>query len=77
MDVNAVTEDGVGGRSRPLINSVPTPVIPVANKPMVGRALALLRRHRLHDRNAPLHFQSKFIDRLFKASLDSAARWRV
>jgi mannose-1-phosphate guanylyltransferase/phosphomannomutase len=77
MDVNAVTEGGVGGRSRPLINGVPMPVIPVANKPMAGRTLALLRRHGLHDLNTPLHFQSKFIDRLFKVSLDSAARWRV
>ena len=77
MDVNAVTEAGIGDRSRPLINSVLMPVIPVANKPMVGRTLALLRRHGLHDLNTPLHFQSKFIDRLFKVSLDSAARWRV
>jgi hypothetical protein len=53
------------------------PVILVANKPMVGRILALLRRHGLHDLNTPLHFQSKFIDRLFKVSLDSAARWRL
>jgi mannose-1-phosphate guanylyltransferase/phosphomannomutase len=77
MDVNAVTEGGVGDRSRPLINSVLMPVIPVANKPMVERTLVLLRRHGLHDLNTPLHFQSKFIDRLFKVSLDSAARWRV
>jgi len=77
MGVNAVTEGGAGDRSRPLINSVPMPVIPVANKPMVGQTLALLRRDRLHDLNTPLHFQSKFIDRLFKVSLDSAARWRV
>ena len=68
---------GFGTRLRPLINSVPMPVILVANKPMVGRILALLRRHGLHDLNTPLHFQSKFIDRLFKVSLDSAARWRV
>jgi len=77
MDVNAVTKGGVGGRSRPLINGVPMPVIPVADKPMVGRTLTLPRRHALHDLNTPLHFQSKFIDRLFKVSLDSAARWRV
>ena len=77
MDVNAVTEGGVGGRSRPLINSVPMPVVPVATKPMVGRTLSLLRRHGLHDLNTSLHFQSKFIGRLFKTPLDSAARWRV
>ena len=77
MDVNAVMEGGVGGRSRPLINGVPMPVISVVNKPMAGRTLALLRRHGLHGLNTPLHFQSKFIDRLFKVSLGSAARWRV
>jgi NDP-sugar pyrophosphorylase family protein len=77
MDVNAVTEGGIGDRSRPLINSVLMPVIPVANKPMVGRILSLFRRHGLHDLNTPLHFQSKFIDWFFKASLDSAARWRL
>lgn len=77
MDVNAVTEGGVGGRSRPLINGVPMPVTPVANKPMVGWSPSLFRHHALHDLNAPLHFQSRFIDRLFKASLDSAARWRL
>ena len=77
MHVNAVTEGGVGDRSRPLINRVSMPVIPVANKPMVGRILSLFRRHGLHDLHTPLHFQSKFIDRLFKVSLDSAARWRV
>ena len=75
MDVNAVTEGGVGGRSCPLTNSVAMPVVPVANKPMVGRTLALFGRHGLHDLNTPLHFQSKFIDRLFKVSLDSAARY--
>jgi len=53
------------------------PVIPVANKPMVGWTLASLRRHGLHNLNTPFHFQSKFIDRLFKVSLDSAAGWRV
>ena len=68
---------GFGTRLRPLTNSVPMPVVPVANRPMVGRLLSLLRRHGLHDLNTPLHFQSKFIDRLFKVSLDSAARWRV
>jgi mannose-1-phosphate guanylyltransferase/phosphomannomutase len=77
MDVNVVTDGGVEGRSRPLTNSIPLPVIPVANKPMVGRTLALLRRHGLHDLNTPLHFQSKFINRLFMVSLGSAARWRM
>jgi len=77
MAVNAVTEGGVGGRSRPLFNAVPMPVIPVANKPMVGWTLSLFRRHGLHDQNAPLYFPSKFIERIFKVSLDSAARWRV
>ena len=77
MDVNAVTDGGVGGRSRPLTNSIPLPVIPVASKQMVGRTLSLFRRHGLHDLNTPLHFQAKFIDWHFKASLDSAARWRV
>jgi len=69
--------EGLGTRLRALTNSVPMPVVPVANRPMVGRLLSLLRRHGLHDLNTPLHFQSKFIDRLFKVSLDSAARWRV
>jgi NDP-sugar pyrophosphorylase family protein len=77
MDVNAVTDGGVGGRSRPLTNSIPLPVIPVANKPMVGRILSLFRRHGLRDLNTPLQFQSKHIDWLFKASLDSAAKWRL
>ena len=69
--------EGLGTRLRPLTNSVRMPVIPVANKPMVGWTLSLFRRHALHDLNTPLHFQSKFIDRLFKVSLGSAARWRV
>jgi len=69
--------EGLGTRLRALTNSVPMPVVPVANRPMVGRLLSLLRRHGLHDLNTPLHFQSKFIDWLFKVSLDSAARWRV
>ena len=77
MDVNAVTDGWAEGRSRPLTNSIPLRVIPVANKPMVGRTLSLFRRHGLHDLNTPLHFQSKFIDWHFKASFDSAARWRV
>ncbi|MBI2902535.1 MAG: hypothetical protein HYY12_02965 [Candidatus Methylomirabilis oxyfera] len=77
MDVNAVTDGGVGGRSRPLTNSIPLPVIPVANQPMVGQILASFRRHGLHDLITPLYFQSRFIDPIFKASLDSAARWRV
>ena len=77
MDVNAGTEDGVGGRSRPLTNSVSVTVIPLANKPMLEQILSLFRRHGLHDLITPLYFPSKPIGRLFKTSLDSAARWRV
>ena len=56
---------GFGTRLRPLTNSVPKPMIPMANKPMMEHIVALLRHHGFEDLVNLLYFQPEVIERYF------------
>ncbi len=56
---------GFGTRLRPLTNSLPKPMIPMANKPMMAHIVDLLRRHGLTDLVTLLHFQPEVIEAHF------------
>ena len=56
---------GFGTRLRPLTNSVPKPMIPMANKPMMEHIVALLRHHGFEDLVTLLYFQPEVIERYF------------
>ena len=56
---------GFDTRLRPLTNSVPKPMIPMANKPMMEHVVALLRDHGFEDLVTLLYFQPEVIERYF------------
>jgi len=56
---------GFGTRLRPLTATVPKPMIPVVNKPMMEHIVDLLRRHGITDLVALLHFRPELIERHF------------
>jgi len=60
---------GEGSRLRPLTCRLPKPLVPMINRPVLGHALELLRRHRFDDVVATLQFQPQMvIDYLARAS---------
>ncbi len=46
---------GEGTRLRPLTDSLPKPMVPLGNKPLLGYTLALLARHNIRDVAINLH----------------------
>ncbi|HTU00163.1 MAG TPA: NDP-sugar synthase, partial [Candidatus Sulfotelmatobacter sp.] len=56
---------GFGTRLRPLTNTVPKPMIPMANKPMMEHIVELLRRHGITEVVALLHFHPELIENYF------------
>lgn len=56
---------GFGTRLRPLTNTVPKPMVPMANKPMMEHVVELLRRHGIVDLITLLHFQPELIEGYF------------
>jgi mannose-1-phosphate guanylyltransferase/phosphomannomutase len=57
---------GFGTRLRPLTNTVPKPMIPMANKPMMEHIVDLLRRHGISDLVTLLYFQPERIENHFR-----------
>ncbi len=47
---------GLGTRLRPITTEIPKPVVPVANRPIVGHLIRLLRKHGVEDVIANLHW---------------------
>ncbi|BAC90141.1 nucleotidyltransferase family protein [Gloeobacter violaceus] len=56
---------GKGTRLRPLTNLVPKPLVPVLNRPVMGRMLDLCREHGFCEAMANLHYQGEKIERAF------------
>jgi len=56
---------GFGTRLRPLTNTIPKPMIPMANKPMMEHIVALLKDHGFQDLVTLLYFQPEVIERYF------------
>ena len=57
---------GFGTRLRPLTNSLPKPMIPMANKPMMEHTVALLKDHGFQDLVTLLYFQPEVVERYFE-----------
>lgn len=56
---------GEGSRLRPLTSSLPKPLAPVANKPVMHHIVDLLRRHGVTDVVATLHYLADEIENYF------------
>lgn len=56
---------GFGTRLRPLTMSIPKPMVPVANRPMMEHVVELLKRHGVNDVIALLYFQPEHITEFF------------
>lgn len=56
---------GFGTRLRPLTINVPKPMVPVANRPIMGHVVSLLARHNITDITAVLYFQAEQIKNYF------------
>ncbi|TAN61130.1 nucleotidyltransferase, partial [bacterium] len=52
---------GFGTRLRPLTNSLPKPMVPMANKPIIDHIIELLKLHSFKDLTALLYFQPEQI----------------
>jgi mannose-1-phosphate guanylyltransferase len=57
---------GVGSRLDPITTETPKPLVPVANVPVMGHILDLLRKHGLHEACANLHYLPEKIERYFQ-----------
>jgi NDP-sugar pyrophosphorylase family protein len=56
---------GVGTRLDPLTKSVPKPLVPVGNRPVMEHVLNLLRRHHITEVSANLHYLADMIPQYF------------
>ena len=56
---------GFGTRLRPLTMSIPKPMVPLANKPMMAHIVNLLKRHGVRDMISLLYFQPENITSYF------------
>ena len=54
---------GFGTRLRPLTNSLPKPMVPVANKPIIDHIVELLKAHSFIDLTALLFFYPEIIEK--------------
>lgn len=61
---------GFGTRLRPLTQSLPKPMVPVANLPMLHHIVNLLKKHNLKDYVTLLYFQPEEIRNYFKDGSD-------
>ncbi len=64
---------GFGTRLRPLTNLLPKPLMPVANQPLIGYSLKLLRSHGIGQIAINLHHLPEAIT----AALGDGGRWGV
>ncbi len=61
---------GFGTRLRPLTMSIPKPMVPLANKPMMAHIVELLKRHGITNMVSVLYFQPEHITNYFKDGAD-------
>lgn len=65
-DMRAVVmAGGEGTRLRPMTTSLPKPLLPVVNRPLMGHILRLLRRHGFADTVVTVHFLASLIRSYF------------
>jgi len=61
---------GVGTRLDPLTKSVPKPLVPIGNRPVMEHVLRLLKHHNITDVSANLHYMADMIPEYFKGLSD-------
>ena len=60
-----VMAGGEGSRLRPLTINRPKPMVPIANRPVMGHIIELLKRHNITDVVATLQFRADDIQNFF------------
>ena len=65
---------GFGTRLRPLTMSIPKPMVPVANRPMMDHIVSLLKRNGINDVVSLLYFQPEHITEHFGDGADHGIR---
>ncbi|MBU3742832.1 MAG: nucleotidyltransferase, partial [Candidatus Kapabacteria bacterium] len=61
---------GFGTRLRPLTMSIPKPMVPLVNRPMMGHIVELLKQHGIHDVVSVLYYQPEQITSYFGDGAD-------
>ena len=61
---------GVGTRLDPLTKSVPKPLVPIGNRPVMEHVLRLLKHHNISDVSANLHYMADTIPQYFDGVSD-------
>lgn len=61
---------GFGTRLRPLTSSIPKPMTPLLNKPIIEHIIGLLKSHNITDLIIILYYQSEIIRNYFKDGTD-------
>ena len=56
---------GFGTRLRPLTNSIPKPMVPIVNVPMLEHVITLLKKYDITDFVMLLYYQPEIIRRYF------------
>lgn len=67
---------GFGTRLRPLTQSLPKPMVPMANRPMLNHIVDLLKAHGLKDYVSLLYFQPEQIKNFFRDGSDFNVKMR-
>lgn len=65
MQKAVIMAGGFGTRLRPLTMSIPKPMVPLANRPMMGHIVQLLKRHGITRMVSVLYFQPESITSYF------------
>ncbi|MGE5265559.1 MAG: nucleotidyltransferase family protein, partial [Acidobacteriota bacterium] len=60
-----VMAGGEGSRLRPLTINRPKPMVPLANRPVMGHIIELLKRHHIDDVIATLQYRAGDIQNYF------------
>jgi mannose-1-phosphate guanylyltransferase/phosphomannomutase len=60
-----VMAGGEGSRLRPLTLNRPKPMVPIANRAVMGHIIELLRRHNIRDLVATLQYRAEYIQNFF------------
>jgi len=68
-----VMAGGEGSRLRPLTLNRPKPMVPIANRPVMGHIIELLKRHQINDITATLQYRADDIQSYF----GDGANWDV
>jgi mannose-1-phosphate guanylyltransferase/phosphomannomutase len=61
-----VMAGGEGARLRPLTINRPKPMVPIANRPVMGHIIELLKYHNIHDIVATLQYRADDIQNFFR-----------